>query len=115
MADRTLLGIVHQILLADIGDIAALRIFREQMIKRLILFGSDMFGYRLIPFFAICKNGVDIKDHTAKIKDAVAHHFANGKAGFGNWRHVGNHLHDRYIGAIAAAFNLALGKAENIR
>ena len=108
-------GIRNQILLADIGDITALGILCKQVIKGLILFGANMFGDRLIPFLAIGKNGVDIKDHTAKIKDAVAHHFTNGKTGFGGYGHVGNHWHSRYIGAIAAGFNLALGKAGNIR
>ena len=115
MANRPMLGIRNQILLADIGDIAALGILREQVIKRLILLGANMLGDRLVPFLAIGKNGVDIKDHTAKIKDAVADHFTNGETGFGYFGHVGNRWHSRYIGVIADGFNLELGKAENIR
>ena len=77
MVYRSVFGIGQQVLLADIGDIAALGIFREQMIKGLFLGWPNAFGDRLIPFLAIREDRIDIENDTAEIKDAMAHHFAN--------------------------------------
>lgn len=73
-----------QILLADISNIAVFSILSEQMIKWLITARTNVFGDCRIPFFAIGKNGIDIKHNTAKFEHAVADNFANAKAGMGD-------------------------------
>lgn len=71
------LAIAQQILLADIGPVAAVRTFGEQMVKRLIFCRSNRFRYRLIPFLAVGKNRVYIEDNPAKFKYSVANDIAN--------------------------------------
>lgn len=67
VVDR-LFGVVHhQILLADISDISAVGIFGEQMVKGLVLARANIGGDRRIPFLAIGKDRVDIKNHPAKM------------------------------------------------
>jgi hypothetical protein len=79
MFDRPILFVGHQILLTDISNIAVVRIFREQMIERLILARSNLGWNRIVPFLAIGKDRIDIEDHTAKFKHSVAHHIADAK------------------------------------
>jgi hypothetical protein len=86
MADRAVIVIWHEVLLADIGDIAILCIFSEQMIKWLIFARAHLGGNRLIPFLAIGEDGINIEDHATKIKHAVAHNIADAKARRRNWR-----------------------------
>lgn len=69
----------HQILLADISNIAAFTIFGEQVVKWLIPIRPDMFGDRQIPFLAIGKDRIDIEDHTPKSKLAMLHDITNAK------------------------------------
>ena len=52
MVDRLALVVGQQILLADIGDVGALRILGEQMVEGLVLGRPDVLGDRLIPFLA---------------------------------------------------------------
>ena len=80
MTDRFAAVVGQQILLADIGDIAAVGIFREQMIKRLVFRRLQILRNRVIPFVAIGENRVDIIDHAAKIEYPMADDIANGKA-----------------------------------
>ena len=86
MINRTFLFIRQKILLADIGHIAVVAIFCEQMIKGLVFGGADFFRDRLIPFFAVCKNWVDIEYDAPKWEDFMADNRANPKASMGNGR-----------------------------
>lgn len=79
----------QQILLADISDVAAVVAFREKMIKWLVFGGLQILRNGFIPFFAIRKHRIDIIDHAAKIKNAVAYDITNGEAGIENVRRVG--------------------------
>ena len=83
MIDRPAIGIRHQIALTDIGDVGRIFVFGEQMIKRLIAARTDILGDRLIPFFAIGKDRIDIEHHAAKGEQAVAHHVSDAEAGTG--------------------------------
>ena len=76
---RTFCLVSYQILLADIGDIARLAVLSEQMVERLVLRGADVFGDGVIPFLAIRKDWIDIEDHPAKRKDAVADDVPNAE------------------------------------
>ena len=108
-------GIGQQVLLADIGDIAAVRIFGEKMVERLILMRANSLWNGVIPFFAIGEDRVDIKHDAAKIEYAVAHDIADGKAGFGDGRHFWIRFHGTNIVVQSHSCNLALGKAGIIR
>ncbi len=88
MVHRATVFIGHQILLADISDIAAVRIFGEQMIERLILCRAYMFRDRVIPFVTICKYGINIEHHAAEIENPVPHHSAHAKASPRYWRSI---------------------------
>jgi hypothetical protein len=80
MIDRLVAFVMQQVLLADIGDIAALRIFGEQVIKGLVLMGANILRNRLISVVAVRKNRVDIENHTAKIEHAMLDDIADRKA-----------------------------------
>ena len=80
MANRFAAVIGQQILLADIGDIAAIGIFREKMIEGLVSWRLQVLWNRFIPFLAIGEDRIDIIDHAAEIENPVADDIANGEA-----------------------------------
>ena len=72
MPDR-LAGIVgQQILLGDIGDVFGLRIFREQVIERLVLVRPHLFRNRQPPLLGVVEFGIDVEDHAPERKHPVA-------------------------------------------
>jgi hypothetical protein len=73
--------VIAQVLLADIGNVAALTIFSEQMVKGLVAVRPDILRDGLIPFLAIGEDGVDVEYHTPKAEQTVLHHIANAKTG----------------------------------
>ena len=86
MIDRLLAVVRDQVLLADIGDIAAFAIFGEQMVKGLMLVRPDLLGNGLVPFFRIGEDGIDIEHHPAKAEKAVLHDIADAEAGVDDGR-----------------------------
>jgi hypothetical protein len=80
------LFIRQKILLADIGDITIVSILCQQMVKGLVFGGPDFFGDRLIPFFAVRKDGVDIENDAPEWEDFMADNRANAKPGVRNGR-----------------------------
>jgi hypothetical protein len=80
------LFIRQKILLADIGDITIVSILCQQMIKGLVFGRPDFFGDRLIPFFAVRKDGVDIEYDAPEWEDFMADNCANAKPGVCNGR-----------------------------
>ena len=75
---QRLAGIVgQQILLRYIGDVLALRVFREQMVERLILARPDVGRNGVVPFIRVVELGIDIEHHAAERKDAVADDLAD--------------------------------------
>ena len=105
MIDGACIGIRHQILLADISDIAVLGIFGEQVVKWLILCWPYSLGYGGIPFFAIGKYRINIEYNPAKIKDAVAYNVTDIIPRFGRFRGKGILAHDGYIGCLGIQIN----------
>ncbi len=81
MINRAIFFVSKQILLADIGNIAALCVFGEQMVKRLVSCWPNFFGDRFIPFFAVREDGIDIKYNAAKIKDPMPNNLTYAEAG----------------------------------
>jgi len=73
MANRPILPIWHQILLAYIGGIVTFRILRQEMIKGLCLVRAHFGGDRLIPFIGIIEFGVNIHNHAPERIMPVPH------------------------------------------
>jgi len=86
VTDRSLFAVCQQILLADIRDIAAFGIFREQVIKWLIFDRPNGLGYRFIPLVAVGEHGINVENDAAKVKNAVADHITDGKCSFSLFR-----------------------------
>ena len=86
--DRAAIGVAQQVLLADIGDIARIAVFGEQVVERLFAVGADFLGDRFVPFLAIGEDRVHIVDHAAKIEDPVAHNVADPEPGAGPARRI---------------------------
>ena len=80
MVHGSVLFVPKQILLADIGNIAAFCIFSEQVVKWLISRWPNFFGDRFIPFFAVRKDGINIKNNAAKIKDPMPNDLSYAEA-----------------------------------
>lgn len=114
MGNRPMLDVGKQILLADIGYIAAVGIFGEKVVKGLVLGGAYRFRDGLVPFVAIGKYRIDVEYYSAKIEDSVAHNIADGELRFDYFRWK-NCFHTAYIISICRQINLALGKAKNMR
>src|SRR3569623_1406781 len=87
VVDRLVAVVGYQVLLADIGDVARLHIFGEQVIERLVLGRANTFGNRLIPFLAVREDRVDVEDDAAKIAHAVPHDNADREARMRHRRH----------------------------
>src|SRR5690606_8244557 len=77
-------GMVHrpagvigdEILLAHIGNAVIIRILGKQVIERLILARSRVFGDRLIPVLAVGEARIDVEDDTPEWMIAMADHLA---------------------------------------
>lgn len=109
--DAAMLNIGQQVLLANICIIAAVRVFGKQVVKRLIFCRTHGFGNGLIPFLAVGKYGVNIKDNAAKFKYPVTYNVAYIKLGFCDNGGCGGIIHAAYIARLGRQINLALGKA----
>lgn len=88
MFDRAAFRVPKQILLADIGDIGGFFILSEKVVIWLLTLWPSFLGDRIIPFFAICKDWVDVENHSAKIKYPVAYDIADAETGIRVTRHV---------------------------
>ena len=64
-------GIGHEVLLRDIGDIFGFRVFREEMIERLILARPDLLGNCLPPCLGIREDRVHVVDYPPEGKFPV--------------------------------------------
>jgi hypothetical protein len=49
------------------------------VVKRLILAGTNVRRYGLVPFFGIAERRIDVEDHAAKRKDAMLDDLADLK------------------------------------
>ena len=66
-----------KILLADIGGVVTVVIFRQKVIKRLFTRRADLCWNRFIPFFGVGKLGINVKNNTAERKMAVTNNITN--------------------------------------
>jgi hypothetical protein len=63
----------QKILLRNVGDIFRFAVLSQQMIKGLVLCGSDILRNGLIPFFRVVEYRVDVKDYSPKWKYSMTH------------------------------------------
>lgn len=105
----------QQVLLADICNVAAFSVFGEKMIKGLLFCWAYCLGYRLIPFFAIREDRVDVEHNPSEIKDPVAHDGANGKCGFGYFGEGNFIVHFYNIISSEAQINLVAWQTEKLQ
>ena len=68
-----------EVLLRDISDILRFFILREQMIERLILARSHVFGDRQPPFLCVCEDRVDVENYAAEREQSVFYHLSDLK------------------------------------
>ena len=81
MAHR-LAGLVGQeVLLGHIGDIAVLIVFRQEVVKGLVLAWPHFFGNGLPPFLGIVEGRIDIENHAAKGEDPVLYDLTDSEFG----------------------------------
>ena len=66
----------HKVLFADIGDIVALIVLGQKVIKRLILDRTAFFGDRRIPLIGICEFWIDIENDPSKRVFLVPDHLS---------------------------------------
>lgn len=64
----------HKVLFRDIGDVIALIVFGEQVVKGLVFRGAAIFGDRVVPFLGIRELGIDIEDHAPEGMLPVSDH-----------------------------------------
>ena len=81
MPDRAVLGVCHQVLLADIGGVVAVSIFGQQMIERLVLVRAHLGRDRLLPLVGVVELGIDVDHHASERIEAVADNLADGEIG----------------------------------
>ena len=81
---RTILVIMQQVLLADIGDVGVFGILGEQVIKGLIFLRPHVGGDRLVPLLGICKDRIYIEHNPPKIEDPVPHDIPYSETGRGD-------------------------------
>jgi hypothetical protein len=84
MIDRPLLDVRHQVLLTDIGDVIALRIFSEQMIEGLVFGRANFLGNRIIPLVTVGIYGIDVENDSAKWKMPMPNDLSDSKTGVGD-------------------------------
>lgn len=70
MFQRFTRGIGNQVLLGNIGNIICRLGFGIKMVEGLILFRTNVFGDRFVPFLSVGKFRIDIKDHPPERTDS---------------------------------------------
>ena len=76
MVDR-LAGIVRdEVLFGHVGHVVGLVVFREEMVKRLVLWRPAVFGNRGVPLIRVREHGIDIEDNAPKRVLAVPYDLA---------------------------------------
>ena len=82
MVDRTAVRVCEQVLLAHICDVGGILILSQQVIKWLVAVRAHLLRDRLVPFFAIGKDRVDIEDYAAKIEQPMPHYVTDSETRF---------------------------------
>jgi len=79
VANRAVFAIGKQILLADIGCVIAVGIFREEMIEGLFFVGAHFGWDGFIPFVGIVEFGININNDATERIDAMTYNRTNTK------------------------------------
>ena len=78
MPDRRVGSIRQQILLGDIGDVFGLGVFREQMVKRLVLARAHLGRDGFPSLLGVVEHRIDVEHDATELKQAVLDHLADG-------------------------------------
>ena len=89
MIDRLVAIVGQQIALADIGDVTRIAVFREQVIKGLILARAQILRDLIVPFLGIGEDGIDIEHDPTEIEHPVPHDVADREIGVDDRRDGG--------------------------
>ena len=110
---RPTFGIVEQVLLADVGDVAGILVFREEVIVRLLAAWPQFERDRLVPFLAVGEDRIDVENDAAEVVLLMANNVANRESrprlerrvddASGLWRKEGRSVHDRKYRFCAGA------------
>ena len=77
-----LAGVVGQkVLFGDIGDVAGLIVFRQQVIERLVLARADFLGNLQPVFIGVGEHRIDIEDHAAEREHPMPDDLADAEFG----------------------------------
>jgi len=79
----------QQVLLRHVGDVRGFSVLGEQVVERLILVGTHVFGDRQPPLLGVGEHRVDVIDHAPERIEPVAHDLADLELGVACF-HVGN-------------------------
>ena len=71
MLDGNRIIVCEQILLGNVGLVAARLVLSEQVIERLVLRRADFGGDGFVPFFRVCVLRVYVIDHASEAKEAM--------------------------------------------
>src|SRR4249920_3089068 len=96
MTHRLAAVVRQKILLGDVGDVFGFVVLGEQMIERLILVRADFSRDRLVPFFRVAEDRINVEHDAAERIKAVTNHLADLKFG------VADLVHDRRFPAAGA-------------
>ena len=84
MVDFAAFIVGNEVLLADIGDVAGLRIFGEQVVEGLVLGRPQCLVNGFVPFLAVGEFRIDVEDHATEVEQPVLDDLADAEAGGGD-------------------------------
>jgi hypothetical protein len=58
----------YQILLTDVGDVFCLCVLCIKVVEGLVSARTNLFRYRLVPFFRVAERRVNVKNYAVKVK-----------------------------------------------
>ena len=103
MADGIAGGVGHEVLLRHIGDIFGFGVFSEEMVERLVLARTQLFGNRQPPFLGVGEHRIDVIDDAPEGVSAVLHHLPDPEFGPTLSRHSCDALQRVFTHAFGSA------------
>src|SRR6185312_13011601 len=97
----------QQVLFGHVGDVFGFVVLSEEVIERLIFIRPHFGGDRLIPFFRVVEDRIDIEHHAAEREQPMPHHLADLIFRAANLVHGSGH--SRPILPATGIFPAALG------
>src|SRR5690606_8723361 len=70
------------VLLADISDVGRILVLGQEVVERLVAGGAQLLGDRLVPFFTVGKDRIDVEHYAAEVEQLVLDDVADREARF---------------------------------